>query len=91
MFHRGTCFNSEIHFLNANSTDYVYRSPYTILEEYCKFGNFREDFVFANSPKRHICHVKNSCYGRDLPISVNNRLISPISEDFIFTKLCIFR
>ena len=24
---------------------------------YCKFGNFRENFIFAN--KRHIYHVKN--------------------------------
>ena len=27
---------------------------------YCKFGNFRENFIFANSVKRHICDVKNS-------------------------------
>ena len=31
--------------------------PLTILA-YCKFGNFRENFIFANSVKRHICDVK---------------------------------
>ena len=25
---------------------------------YCKFGNFRDNFVFTNSVKRHICGVK---------------------------------
>ena len=24
----------------------------------CKFGNFRENFIFANSVKRHNCDVK---------------------------------
>ena len=28
--------------------------------KYCKFGNFRENFVFANGVKRHICDMKNS-------------------------------
>ena len=56
---------------------------------YCKFGNFRENFTFANSVKTHICAVKNSRQGRDLPISVNERVISPIHEGFIFTKLRI--
>ena len=27
---------------------------------YCKFGNFREDFIFANSVKTRICDVENS-------------------------------
>ena len=26
-------------------------------EEYCKSGNFRENFIFANSVIRHICDV----------------------------------
>ena len=26
---------------------------------YCKSGNFHENFIFANSVKRHICDVKN--------------------------------
>ena len=25
---------------------------------YCKSGNFRENFIFANSVKRHTCDVK---------------------------------
>ena len=55
--------------------------------KYCKFGNFRENFIFANSVKRHICDVKNSRLRHDIPISVNDRVISPFREDFVFTKL----
>ena len=40
---------------------------------YCKFENFSENSIFANSVKRHICHVKNSVLGHDLPTSVNDR------------------
>ena len=54
-----------------------------------KFENFREDFTFANSIKRHICDFKNSLLDNDLPISLNDRVISPLREDFIFTKLRI--
>ena len=39
---------------------------------YCKFGNFQENFIFANSVKRHICEVKISWLRHDLPISVND-------------------
>ena len=53
---------------------------------YCKFGNFRENFIFANGVKRHICDVKNSRQRHDLPISVNDRVILPFHEGFIFTK-----
>ena len=38
----------------------------------CKFGNFRENFIFANSDKIHICDVKNSRVEHDLPVSVND-------------------
>ena len=55
------------------------------LSKYCKFGNFRENFIFANSIKRHICDINNLRH--DLPISVNDNVISPFREDFIFTKL----
>ena len=54
---------------------------------YCRFGNFRENFIFANSIKRHISDVKNSRLGQDLPISKNDRVILPFREGFIFTKL----
>ena len=43
---------------------------------YCIFGNFREKFIFANSVKRHICNIKISQYGHEIPISVNDRVIS---------------
>ena len=56
---------------------------------YCKFANFRENFIFANSAKRHICDVKKSRTGQDLPISVNDRVISSICKGLIFTKLRI--
>ena len=44
---------------------------------YCKVGNFDENFIFENSVKRHICDIKNSQQGHDLPTSVNDRLILP--------------
>ena len=47
---------------------------------------FRENFIFANNVKRHICDVKNSRLGPDLPILVNNRVILPFREDFIFRE-----
>ena len=47
------------------------------------FGNFRENFIFANSVKSHICDVNNSRLRHDLPISVNYREISPYREDLI--------
>ena len=51
---------------------------------YCKFGDFRENLIFANGVKRHICHVKNSRLGQDLPASGNDRVIPPFLEDFFF-------
>ena len=44
--------------------------------QYCKLGNFPDNFIFVNSVKRHICDVQNSRLEYDLPISVNNRVIS---------------
>ena len=55
---------------------------------YCKFGNFRENFIFTKSVKRPICDVRSRS-GHDLPISVNERVISPIREGLIFMKLRI--
>ena len=55
----------------------------------CKFGNFRENFIFANNVKRHFCDVKNLRLGHDLHIPTNDRVIAPFREDFIFTKLRI--
>ena len=56
---------------------------------YCEFGNIRENFIFANSDNRNICHVKNSRLGHDLSTSVNDNVISPFREGFIFAKLRI--
>ena len=42
------------------------------LGKYCRFGNFCENFIFANSIKRHISDVKNSRLRQGLPISINN-------------------
>ena len=58
---------------------------------YCKSENFRENFILANSAKRHICDAKNLRLGHDLHISVNDRVISTFQEDFIFAKLCIYK
>ena len=58
---------------------------YTI--PYCKSENFRENFIFANSVKRHICDIKNLRLWHSFPRSVNGRVISVFCEDFIFTKL----
>ena len=55
---------------------------------YCKFGNFHENFILMKSVKGLFCHAKNSRLGHDLPASVNDRVISPFREGFIFAKLC---
>ena len=54
---------------------------------YCKYGNFRENYIFANSVKIHICDGKKSGLRQDLPLSVNDIVISAFCEDFILTKL----
>ena len=56
---------------------------------YCRFGFFRENFIFAISIEIHIIDVKNSRLRQDLPISINDRVILLFRECFIFTKLCI--
>ena len=43
---------------------------------YCKFGNFRENFIFAKNVKRLTRDRNNLCLGHDLPLSVNDRVIS---------------
>ena len=50
--------------------------------EYINPLNFRENFIFANIFKRHICHVQKSRLGPDLSTSVNDRVISPFHEGF---------
>ena len=54
----------------------------TVFMQLCKytenFGKFLHNFIFAKIVKTHNCDIKNSRLGRDLPISVNDRVISPI-------------
>ena len=64
-------------------------NEFDVREAYCKFGNFRENFIFANSIKGHICQVTNSRLWHDLTISVNDNEFSPFRESFIFAKLRI--
>ena len=46
--------------------------------------------MFANSVKRHICGGKKIATKACLPSSVDDRVISPFLEGFIFTKLRSF-
>ena len=56
-------------------------SVYTVDSE------FRDNFIFAKSIKRHISNVKNLRIRQDLPISIYERMILPFREGFISTKL----
>ena len=49
-------------------------------KDYCRFGNIRENFIFANSITRHISDVKNSLLRQDLPKSIDDRVILPFRE-----------
>ena len=55
--------------------------------DYCKFEIVRVYFIFANSVKRHICEVVKARLGPALALLMNDRVISPFCDDFIFTKL----
>ena len=48
--------------------------------QHCKFGNFHENFIFANSVKKTHLRLKKSQTGHYLLISVNDRVIYPIHE-----------
>ena len=54
------------------------------LPNYCEFGNFRENLIFANSVKRHTCDAQTSRLRHDTPISVNDRVILLFCEGFNF-------
>ena len=49
----------------------------------CKYINFRENFIFANNVKIHVCDVKNSRLEHDLPTPVSGRVISRF---FLFSR-----
>ena len=51
--------------------------------------NVNSEIFTRISIKRHVCDIQNPRPGHDLHISVNNRVISPYRECFIFTKLLI--
>ena len=76
-----------IHAVSAEKGLMFYHDGIVLYVLYCKFENFRENFIFANSVKRLICDVQNSRPGHGLRISVNGRAISPYLQSFIFTKL----
>ena len=66
-----------------------------VIESYNKitcyrFGNFRENFIFANNIKRHISDVKNLRLRQDLLISINDRVILPFRDGCVCTKLRIY-
>ena len=50
----------------------------------CKFGNFWDSFIFANSVKIHISKILNSRLGHDLPVSVNKKSDFAILRGFYF-------
>ena len=54
---------------------------------YCKFRNFRENFIFGKSIKLYICNVKKLQLEQDFSTSVNSRVISPFHEGCIFAKM----
>ena len=45
--------------------------------------------LFSQTALKEYCKVKNSRLGHYLPLPVNDRVILPLFEDFIFTKLRI--
>ena len=73
------------------------RSLFSLVEQsehhviYCKFRNFRENFIFVNRVKRHFRDVKYLLLGDDLHISVKDSEISLFREGFIFTQYAKFR
>ena len=82
--------------LTDSPTKYLPRSliqtikiTFSPIRQYCKFGNFRENFIFANSVKRHICDVQTSQLRHDFTISVNDRVVLLFREGLTFTKLRI--
>ena len=76
-----------INFSSSEQYSLIVLPPMSVLVPYCKFGNFREKFIFLNSVKSHIYHVKNLRLGHDLPALVNDKVISTFRMGIIFTKL----
>ena len=73
-----------------NMFDWVLKKGFCtdMTSKYCKFRNFCENFIFANSVKRHICNVKISRLRHDLLISVNDKVVlSFCSENFLIYSI----
>ena len=85
LYYRKSCFHTNPCFNHASM-----QSDQSFHCQYCRFGNFCERFIYVNKIKRHISDVRDSRLRQDLPISINDRVILPFHEGFIFTKLRIY-
>ena len=56
---------------------------------YCRFENFHKNLIFANSVKRHICHVKTLQLGHDLPTLNDKREMSILRGKFRENKTLV--
>ena len=52
--------------------------------KYCKFETFCEGFILVNNVTRHICHIKNSRLGHNLPTLVKDKSDFAILQGFYF-------
>ena len=75
---------SSVNLINEKTLKNIHSWTAVPNSKYCKFGNFRENFIFANSIKRHICDFNNSQLGHKLPSSVNKINDLTISWGFNF-------
>ena len=71
----------------------LHSSQFFIQLTYFRFGNFRENFIFANSIKRRISDVKNLQLRQDLPISIKDRsqgFYAKLLENKVLAKISEF-
>ena len=62
---------------------FIYYLVLHLPKSYCKFRNFRENFIFAKRVKRHICHGKNLQLLHGLHTSVKVKEVL-LFQGFIF-------
>ena len=73
---RNRCSKANQTILVVNMAFVIAHSEETDDMTCCKFENFRENFIFANSVKTHICDFENRDKGViHLYISINDRVI----------------
>ena len=91
LFMKKTKFDCFIHMQPQKSEIHICSNKHEagLLLLNCKFGNLRENFIFVNSLKRHICDVKILRLGHDLPISVKDRVIRNIAR-ILFSRKFAF-